>query len=150
MSVGFILQTPLQHQAFFPLAGSSPTSTQPAKVHNRKESVTSAMLIPDSCDDKMKTSGFNAIYRDGRWGPRLGTVEAFYNDAKWPPQERRSASGGGSDRGYATETSLRVLNEAIVAFNVSTMIDLPCGDVNWIFDSWPTDSLASIWVLMLS
>jgi hypothetical protein len=134
ISIGCILQTPL-HQALIPLAGS----TQPAQ-EQRKENV-SPILIPASCGT-LNTSAFNQIYKAGHWGAQLGPVEAFYSNAEWPPKQRLSASGPGSNRGDATEISLRVLNEAIVAFNVSSMIDLPCGDVNWIFDSWRTDSLA--------
>ena len=34
-----------------------------------------------------------------------------------------------------------ILRETIQSENVKTMIDLPCGDLNWILDSWETDSL---------
>ena len=52
-----------------------------------------------------------------------------------------SASGTGSYLGYNTNTSLDVIRKTISKYNVTAMIDLPCGDVNWIFDSWETDSL---------
>jgi hypothetical protein len=56
-------------------------------------------------------------------------------------KERISASGEGSKLGHETLTSLRILKETIQKYNISTMIDMPCGDVNWIFDSRATDSL---------
>ncbi|KAL7487657.1 hypothetical protein ACHAW6_013227 [Cyclotella cf. meneghiniana] len=58
-----------------------------------------------------------------------------------PEKRMVSASGGGSYLGYNTQTSLRVIKETIEKFNVTSMIDIPCGDVNWIFESFVTDSL---------
>jgi len=43
--------------------------------------------------------------------------------------------------GPVTETSLRILKEAILLHGVRSVVDMPCGDVNWIFDSYVTDTL---------
>jgi ubiquinone/menaquinone biosynthesis C-methylase UbiE len=40
-----------------------------------------------------------------------------------------------------TKASLQVLKDAIIKYEVKSMIDVPCGDVNWIFDSLLTDTL---------
>jgi hypothetical protein len=53
----------------------------------------------------------------------------------------KSSSGSGSDLGISTQNSLRVIKETIDKFNITSMIDIPCGDVNWIFESFVTDSL---------
>ena len=47
------------------------------------------------------------------------------------PLDRKSASGHGSDLGVATSESLRFLSDAIRQYNVTSMIDVPCGDANW-------------------
>lgn len=87
-------------------------------------------------------SMFDTIYADGYWGTRLDYgPDHYYGNAQWPPPVRHSASGGGSDLGIATQTSLDVLRKTIAKYNITTMIDIPSGDSNWIFDSWETDSL---------
>ena len=47
----------------------------------------------------------------------------------------------GSNLGINTVTSLKIIKDTILKYNVTTMIDVPCGDVNWIFDSLETDTL---------
>lgn len=98
-------------------------------------------LLPDSCNPP--ESAFNSIYINGVWnkGGKLHPADYFYNNAKWPPKKRQSSSGLGSNLGALTEKSLQFLREAIQEHHVETMIDLPCGDVNWIFDSLETDTL---------
>mmetsp|Transcript_7175 Transcript_7175/g.14803 ORF Transcript_7175/g.14803 Transcript_7175/m.14803 type:complete len:229 (+) Transcript_7175:93-779(+) len=67
----------------------------------------------------------------------------FYGEAQWPPKaiRQKSASGVGSELGYATQTSLKIIKDTIAKYSVATMLDIPCGDVNWIFDSFETDTL---------
>jgi hypothetical protein len=43
--------------------------------------------------------------------------------------------------GYAATASIRFLADVIDEFNVTTLADVPCGDVNWQFESWEMDSL---------
>jgi hypothetical protein len=102
-----------------------------------------ASLSPASCSalETGEKNPFDGIYERGTWGNKIMTIAAFYNNANWPPTKRSSSSGGGSNLGSETTTSLRLINEAIVQYNISSMIDMPCGDLNWIFDSWETDSL---------
>ena len=73
----------------------------------------------------------------------MKSPDDFYGDSQWPPKaiRQRSASGQGSFLGYTTETSLQILKETIRKHNIKSMVDIPCGDVNWIFDSFETDSL---------
>jgi hypothetical protein len=54
-----------------------------------------------------------------------------------------SRSGGGSNLGVATATSLRFLADVIREFNVSSMIDAPCGDFNWQNHAWEVDSISA-------
>ena len=68
-------------------------------------------------------------------------MKAFYSNAAFPAVPRKSASGEGSNLGPATVTSLRILQKVIRDYNITSMIDIPCGDANWIFDAWETDSL---------
>ena len=74
---------------------------------------------------------------------KLRDVSALYSEAAWPPKEitRKSASGVGSYLGDMTQTSLRIIKDTINKHGVKSMIDIPCGDANWIFDSYVTDSL---------
>jgi len=97
-------------------------------------------LSPASCGAKT-TANFDNIYEKGTWQSQINSLEAYYSDAAWPPKARKSASGPGSDLGKNTQTSLRMVKETIRAYGVESMIDIPCGDANWIFDSWETDSL---------
>jgi len=102
-------------------------------------------IVPDNCESPMRGLQFDKIYDQGKWfeGKHLRHPSDFYSNADWPPKDiqRISASGAGSDRGYATVTSLKIITDAISKFNVKSMIDIPCGDVNWIFDSLETDTL---------
>ena len=52
-----------------------------------------------------------------------------------------SESGDGSDLGKNTRNSLRFLANVIREYNIRTMADVPCGDVNWQFHAWEMDSL---------
>ena len=52
-----------------------------------------------------------------------------------------SGSGDGSDLGRNTRNSLRFFAKAIECYSIRTMIDVPCGDVNWQFHAWEVDSL---------
>jgi hypothetical protein len=97
-------------------------------------------LRPNTCPH-VQTSAFDKVYDKAEWGSPVQNASDFYSDAAWPPKERRSASGHGSDLGYATQVSMQVLQGAIKRYNIRTMIDVPCGDANWIFDSLETDTL---------
>lgn len=98
-------------------------------------------LIPIKCDSKSR-GFFDRIYKDGVWGAKLRHGSDFYGNAQWPPAKKNSASGGGSELGYATETSLQIIRDTINKFDIKSMVDVPCGDVNWILDSFETDTLS--------
>jgi hypothetical protein len=102
----------------------------------------SHQLVPNKCDSQIRGQ-FDDIYKRGVWGQVQLKPEDFYGEAEWPPKAIRqmSASGRGSDLGYATQNSLAIVKQTIYNYNVKSMIDVPCGDVNWIFDSFLTDSL---------
>jgi hypothetical protein len=108
--------------------------------HREYIAVSKPILHPISCYH-VNTSQFDNVYESEFWGPKLSKPEGFYGNAHFPPPSRSSSSGGGSDLGPRTINSLDILRKTIKRFNISTMIDIPCGDVNWIFDSWETDSL---------
>ena len=100
------------------------------------------VLVPDKCNSTSR-GHFDKIYAQDLWGGHLRSASDFYSDAAWPPNEIRkvSASGKGSDLGINTQTSLKIVKDAINRYNVKSMIDIPCGDANWIFDSLITDTL---------
>lgn len=98
-----------------------------------------AQLFPDVCPNATSPA-FDEIYSKAVWG-KVQRIEDFYSNAAWPPNERNAGSGIGSNLGYATQTSLNILRDVIVKYDVKSMIDIPCGDTNWIFDSRETDSL---------
>jgi hypothetical protein len=104
------------------------------------------IISPNHCESPLSThNAFDRVYNNGIWSNNqpLRQPADFYNNAHWPPSElsRTSASGGGSARGSETENSLAILLDTIDRYNVTSMIDVPCGDVNWIFDSYATDTL---------
>jgi len=105
-------------------------------------SIQEVEVVPNQCNSPSK-GHFDQVYAKGMWGKKTRQSSDFYGDAEWPPKEARqkSASGPGSDLGVATQTSLKIIKDTIVKFNVKSMIDVPCGDVNWILDSLETDTL---------
>jgi hypothetical protein len=101
-------------------------------------------LVPDHCDSPLKAAFFEKVYDEKTWADvAVRRAEDFYSDAEWPTKEIRmkSASGPGSYLGYATQTSLKIIKDVIKKYNVSSMVDIPCGDANWIHDSYLTDTI---------
>ena len=92
------------------------------------------------------SASFSRVYEQGMWGAKLQPLDAFYSDAHWPPKPRKSASGSGSDLGLMTSEGLRVVKEVIRTNALTTMMDIPCGDVNWILDSVETDHTLKAYV----
>jgi hypothetical protein len=104
------------------------------------------LVHPKTCQVGEGAIHFDDVYNhrgeSDHWALKFNaSLDRFYNDAKWPPQLLDSFSGGGSNRGFQTEVSMAILKRVIAEHNITTMIDVPCGDVNWIFDSLETDSL---------
>ena len=102
--------------------------------------VSAPVIMPNICQSA-NGSEFDNIYTNGKWAPKMQTIHDFYSNGDWPPKKRASGSGTGSDLGYFTVESMAILRRVITEFGVNTMIDIPCGDVNWILDSWETDSM---------
>lgn len=92
-------------------------------------------LVPPSC--AYDSGPFDDIYKKGTWlqGKRTlqkATAGDYYSYAD--PSRRgklASLSGRGSDFGEPTVVSLKFLTDVIRDFNITSMIDVPCGDVNW-------------------
>jgi hypothetical protein len=122
---------------FLPARPSADTSTLPVVIAME----SGPILRPNVCP-YVGTSAFDTVYDTAKWsGTPAQTASDFYSNATWPPKERKSGSGPGSNLGYSTQVSMQILQHVIREHKVTTMIDLPCGDVNWIFDSLETDSL---------
>ena len=102
----------------------------------------SPVIVPNTCNSDSR-GYFDAIYETGYWGAELRKPEDFYTNAEWPTPETRkhSASGLGSDLGSTTVTSLKMIRNTIHKFGIKSMVDVPCGDVNWMFESYETDTL---------
>ena len=85
---------------------------------------------------------FGNIYSSGSWQhtPVTG-AKYYYTYGKQNPADRKSSSGFGSNVGCPSSQGLVFLSEAIAEYNLTTMIDMPCGDVNWQFDSMEVDRL---------
>ena len=111
-------------------------------VHGQAPKRPGLRAAPEKCEATSR-GHFDSIYRQGGWGRRQKAARDFYGNAQWPPQKARlkSASGPGSDLGYATHNSLQIVRRTISKYNLSTMLDVPCGDVNWILDSFETDTV---------
>lgn len=123
-------------QSLAAMERSDSEDSAPVDVHQ------SFGIVPDHCESPLR-GHFDKIYENGTWGKKLRDASDYYSDAAWPTREIKqlSASGRGSDLGAATQNSLKIVNDAITEFGVKSMIDIPCGDVNWIFDSLQTDTL---------
>ena len=128
---------------------TAPSSLAPVVTHEASASQQQQrhlkgdfQVVPNQCNST-KRGVFDKIYSEGSWQRGLRKPSDFYSGAAWPPNpiQQNSASGPGSNRGYMTVASLKVLTDAIVKYNVTSMVDIPCGDVNWIFDSYITDTL---------
>ena len=88
------------------------------------------------------------LCRGGYWGDsseakideKGGDLRRFYSYS-FPEKlkGRVSMSGPGSDLGLATSVSLQFVVDVIREYNVRTMMDVPCGDVNWILEARETD-----------
>ena len=117
---------------------------QPSTLDETPEFLRPLSIVPHHCISPLRGI-FDKIYSRGKWfkGKSLRQPSDFYSDADWPPKDIQqiSASGQGSDRGKATITSMKVIIDTIIKYKVRSMIDIPCGDVNWIFDSLLTDTL---------
>ena len=100
-----------------------------------------AIVVGDARAHLDTQARFDMVYSRGEWGGRLTDVQGYYNNAKWPPKRRIPASGYGSLLGSETQTSLAILRRVISTFNITSMVDIPAGDGNWIFDSLETDHL---------
>jgi hypothetical protein len=89
-------------------------------------------------------SAFDGVYNRGVWGQslELQSPSFFYTYGIPARLLRASSSGPGSVIGPATARSLEFLSEIVRQFNITSMLDAPCGDVNWQFQSWELDSLA--------
>lgn len=110
-------------------------------------SVSAVQIVP-TCPMNATpiVEAFTTVYNEGVWnGKDLKVFEqgpgAYYYNAEWPHPARSSPSGEGSNLGPSTIVSLDILRNLIKSENITSMVDMPCGDANWIFDSWETDSL---------
>ena len=88
---------------------------------------------------KAESNVHNIAHQAAQSAVRSFSPQHYYQD----PLHRASASGMGSDLGVQTEADRTWLIEIIRRFNVTTMIDVPCGDVNWQLGAWETDSLTA-------
>mmetsp|Transcript_29052 Transcript_29052/g.69207 ORF Transcript_29052/g.69207 Transcript_29052/m.69207 type:complete len:327 (-) Transcript_29052:134-1114(-) len=124
--------------------GNSDTETSISKDRETPTDivVVQTKLKPDQCQSESR-GHFDQIYTRGEWGTKYRSATAFYGNAsnKISKERIESASGLGSNLGPMTVNSLKLIRDAIVKYNVTTVIDIPCGDVNWILDSFETDTL---------
>ena len=96
--------------------------------------------LEGQCD--VAGSVFERIYIQGAWGATLAKSSAYYYTyGKIERLSRQSSSGPGSQIGENTQTSLEFLSQLIRELNVTSFLDVPCGDTNWQFQSWEIDSL---------
>lgn len=110
---------------------------------------------PERCTpDADAAAAFDQIYTTGKWSrPRsgglypiehyytYGRAERFTGNSADRRTGRDSMSGVGSKMGFQTFNSLLLLAKLIRAQNITTMLDVPCGDANWIFEARETDAL---------
>lgn len=107
-------------------------------------------LASQRCDFAHSNSArvFQNIYVNGLWSSKSRsnlheiTPRRFYNYGDpVGSSKRQSLSGGGSNVGNATKHSIEFLSSVIAEYGITSMLDIPCGDVNWQFEAWEVDSL---------
>lgn len=104
-------------------------------------------IDPASCN--YESFEFDDIYSKRVWGHSERTEDEYlkpkyyysYGDWERTDAQRHSLSGPGSDIGDQTRVSLELLTKVVKEHHIRTMLDLPCGDANWQFESWEIDSL---------
>lgn len=118
--------------------GGSPLPVADIVEHDLPVALRSTRFatLPASCEGSVVSSIFGAIYATGRdWAGSQPIAErkpAFFYENNMPPSRaRNSLSGPGSFTGYATKKSLQFLVDVINEHDIKTMLDIPCGDVNW-------------------
>ena len=113
----------------------------------RSIAIRRAIASQQCTTNEQGSSVFDAIYETSHWNPgakNLSRVEPQSYYTYGDPEGlkgRASLSGIGSNIGSATDASIKFLAEVIQEYNVSSLLDIPCGDVKWQFESWEMDSL---------
>merc|ERR1712232_1329153 len=108
---------------------------------SERDGLKTFSLEPETCEASNLDSAdvFARKYQSGTWwfGNKAGRKRAIravtHADPRYyytSPATRRSLSGSGSDLGNATRSSLEFLASVINEYSVSSVIDIPCGDVN--------------------
>jgi hypothetical protein len=99
--------------------------------------------LDSECTEQSNEDAFKRIYDNAIWGQSIALQSPayFYTYGQLNRLSRKSSSGPGSDIGPATAKSLEFLSEVIRERNVTSIMDIPCGDANWQFQSWEMDSL---------
>jgi len=117
--------------------------------------VESVVLEPASCTVSKLGDDFAGVYDTGMWtsdstngnahmASALSYFRSFYTYSRESRSafHRKSLSGSGSDVDEGmTGPGLVFLSDVILDYNIVTMLDIPCGDTNWQFESWETDSI---------
>ena len=63
------------------------------------------------------------------WGNQKKIFEDIYSNNTWGDPESRSGTGSNKD---ATSTLLNSFHDLIQSLEISSVVDVPCGDVYWI------------------
>jgi hypothetical protein len=90
---------------------------------------------------KVPENVFDRVYANGERGMTLVEPRLYYSYGNLSRIVKRSSSGWGSDIGPSTSASLHFLSDVITEYGITSLLDLPCGDANWQFESWEMDSL---------
>lgn len=101
-------------------------------------------LVPPQCNSSLLTYDFSSEYYRNifvKHTTQIKTSEVQLKYTYGKIEMLRSGSGPGSATGDATSNSLHFLKEVIPRFNIKSVVDAPCGDVTWQFQSWEMDSL---------
>ena len=117
--------------------------------------VKSWRLHSETCQAGVEAAkSFEKVYDSGFWQSK-GTASDFkklgpqfyYHDSHQAVNGRQcltfrqSLSGTGSNKGVASSRSLKYLAKAVIENKITSVLDAPCGDANWQFDDFATDSL---------
>lgn len=96
--------------------------------------------ISGECEQQQNQ--FEKIYENGIWGTKLTKdPRYYYTYGNVSKLSRQSPSGGGSVIGPETAASLLFLSSIINDYQITSILDIPCGDTNWQFQSFEMDSL---------
>eukprot|EP00035_Acanthoeca_spectabilis_P009476 m.167630 g.167630 ORF g.167630 m.167630 type:complete len:316 (+) comp14736_c0_seq2:79-1026(+) len=134
-------RTPAHENIGISRAAAAVTSKPPALGRVK---LTRDLSLDTTCISGKAAGAFKRTYETGGFTAgrlKLADRNASYYYGYGKGRNPGSLSGAGSHLGSNTVNSINFLAAFIREVNATSIVDIPCGDVNWQFDSWEMDSI---------